>query len=149
MTSATQSASSLIAGLIFGVGLTISGMTRPDKVLAFLDVTGAWDPSLAFVMGGALVLYALLYPLVRKRAQPIAARSFKIPAHAAIDGRLIAGAALFGVGWGLGGLCPGPALTSAGHGLINLTAALVFIPMMALGMVGFHKLDAALSSRET
>jgi hypothetical protein len=141
-----QIAFSLIAGLIFGAGLTISGMTQPDKVLAFLDVTGAWDPSLAFVMGGALALHALLYPLVRKRAHPIAAISFQVPQRSDITGRLVAGAALFGIGWGIGGFCPGPALTSIGPGLVNLTSVLVFIPMMILGMVGFNNLDAALSA---
>lgn len=141
-----QTAFSLIAGLIFGVGLAISGMTQPDKVLAFLDVTGAWDPSLAFVMGGALGLHALFYPLVRKRTTPIAAITFQVPTRSDITGRLIAGAALFGVGWGLGGFCPGPALTSAGPGLVNLTSVLVFLPMMLLGMITFNKLDAKLSA---
>lgn len=144
-----QIASSLVAGLIFGAGLTLSGMTQPDKVLAFLDVTGSWDPSLAFVMGGALALHAILYPLVRKRSRPIAAISFQVPQRSDITGRLIAGAALFGIGWGLGGFCPGPALTSAADGLLNLTSVLVFIPMMLLGMIGFNKIDAALSANKT
>lgn len=144
-----QMAFSLIAGLIFGVGLAISGMTQPDKVLAFLDVTGAWDPSLAFVMGGALGLHAIFYPMIRKRPRPIAAIKFQVPQRSDITGRLIAGAALFGIGWGLGGFCPGPALTSAPSGLMDLTSVLVFIPTMLLGMIGFNKIDAALTASKS
>lgn len=100
----------LLCGLMFGVGLLISGMTNPAKVQGFLDFAGIWDPTLAFVMGGALAVNAGGYALTRRRAQPLFADAFALPADRAIDAQLVGGAALFGVGWGLVGLCPGPAL---------------------------------------
>ena len=131
-----QSLSALVVGLIFGVGLVISGMTSPDKVVGFLDIFGAWDPSLAFVMGGALLTYAPVRLLVLKRSGPVLAPAFDEPTSRSIDTRLIGGAALFGVGWGLAGFCPGPGIVS----LATVTQpALVFVGCMAAGMVA-HRL---------
>jgi uncharacterized protein len=102
-----------LAGGVFGVGLVISGMTQPPKVIAFLDIlSGRWDPSLALVMAGAIGVHALAYRLVRKRGAPLLAPTFAVPGRRDIDLKLVAGGALFGVGWGLGGYCPGPALVS-------------------------------------
>lgn len=133
----TVAASMLIAGALFGVGLTVSGMTQPAKVIGFLDVGGDWDPSLAFVMLGAVGVYAAAYHKVAmKMARPAYATRFDIPKLTAIDGPLLAGAALFGIGWGLGGLCPGPALVAFGA---DVHAALWFVPAMVLGMLA-HQL---------
>ncbi len=126
-------------GLIFALGLGLGGMTQPSKVIGFLDFTGAWDPSLAFVMGGALATHTLLRRLIVARPEPLLALSFAMPAKTDIDGRLIAGAAIFGAGWGLAGLCPGPAIVAAGGGA---SAALVFVPAMLAGMVLHEVLTA-------
>ena len=99
-----------VCGLVFGAGLLVSGMTNPQKVLGFLDFSGTWDPTLAFVMGGALAVNGAAFAWTRRRAKPLLAEAFALPTASAIDGRLLAGALLFGVGWGLVGLCPGPAL---------------------------------------
>jgi uncharacterized membrane protein YedE/YeeE len=109
--------SSLIAGLIFGLGLVISGMINPAKVQNFLDVTGSWDPSLAFVMGAALVVTGVGFALLRKSSRPLLAPSFQWPTRQDIDPRLVSGSALFGTGWGLAGFCPGPAISAAALGL--------------------------------
>ena len=101
-------------GLLFGAGLLLSGMTDPARVIAFLDVAGAWNPSLAFVMGGAIVSAAPLFAWGRSRARPLTAEAFEAPGNPRVDSRLLAGAAIFGVGWGLAGLCPGPALVNVG-----------------------------------
>lgn len=108
--------SALIAGLIFGLGLTISEMVNPAKVLAFLDVFGDWDPSLAFVMGAALVVTAIGYRLAWRRPAPVFADRFQLPGNRAIDPKLAIGSVLFGAGWGLVGLCPGPALAAVTFG---------------------------------
>ena len=100
------------AGFVFGTGLWVSGMANPRKVLGFLDVTGAWDPSLMLVMGGALAVVLLGYRSVLKRPEPMFARRFYIPARNDVDLRLLAGSAIFGAGWGIAGYCPGPALTA-------------------------------------
>jgi len=103
----------LIAGLIFGLGLVVSGMSNPAKVLNFLDIAGAWDPSLVFVMGGALMVTFAGYRLVQRRSAPLFARAFSLPTKRDVDARLLFGAALFGMGWGVAGYCPGPAITSS------------------------------------
>lgn len=121
-----------VCGVVFALGLGLGGMTQPSKVVAFLDITGAWDPSLAFVMGGALATHALLRRWIVARPAPLLASSFVVPASAGIDGRLLWGAAIFGVGWGLAGFCPGPAVVAAGGGA---TAALIFVPAMLAGML--------------
>jgi len=103
-----------IAGLLFAVGLVVAGMTQPAKVVHFLDFSGDWDPSLAFVMGGAISVHAVSYHFIMKRKSPVFSGQFLVPTRQDIDVPLVAGAALFGIGWGLGGYCPGPALTSLG-----------------------------------
>jgi uncharacterized membrane protein YedE/YeeE len=125
----------LVSGLLFGLGLTVSGMVNPAKVLGFLDIAGDWDPSLAFVMGGAIPVAALGYAIARRRGKPVCAPAFALPTRTSIDTRLCLGAILFGVGWGLGGYCPGPALASLSFGG---TKALVFVASMLAGMVLFH-----------
>ena len=123
-----QILSALAAGLIFGLGLCVAGMVDPAKVLAFLDLAGAWDPSLAFVMGGAVAVVAIGYPLVLKRAAPVCADRFQVPSSRIIDMPLMAGSVLFGMGWGLAGLCPGPAiadLTIGGSTILVYLAAMI------------------------
>ena len=123
------------AGALFAVGLAISGMTLPSKVTGFLDVAGAWDASLAFVMVGAIAVHFVAQRLVRKRSAPLFDTKFHLPTRKDIDGRLVAGAALFGIGWGLGGYCPGPGLVSAASGA---PAAIVFVVGMTIGMLAEH-----------
>jgi uncharacterized membrane protein YedE/YeeE len=125
----------LAAGLLFGLGLGISGMTRPSKVLAFLDVAGAWDPSLAFVMIGAIAVHMVAAMVARRRTSPLAGGTFHFTKLTAVDAPLLIGSLLFGIGWGLGGFCPGPALTSAASGN---ALAIVFVVTMAAGMVARH-----------
>ncbi len=127
--------SALAAGALFGVGLAISGMTLPAKVTGFLDVAGAWDASLAFVMAGAIAVHFVAQRLIRKRSAPLFDVKFHLPTRKDVDVKLILGAALFGVGWGLGGFCPGPGLVSAASGS---PAALVFVVGMTLGMLAEH-----------
>ena len=124
------------SGALFGVGLLISGMTKPSKVVGFLDVLGAWDPSLAFVIGGAVAVYAVLFRLTRGRREPWFDVKFHLPTRSDIDLPLIAGAALFGVGWGLGGLCPGPGLVAAASGSLP---AIAFVAAMLVGMLLQHR----------
>ena len=121
----------LLAGLLFGVGLVVSGMSDPAKVLNFLDVLGAWDPSLAFVLGGASTTAWLGYRLVRRRERPVVLDGFQIPTRSDVDARLVGGAAVFGVGWGIGGFCPGPAWTAL---TLAAPGTLVFLPSMLVGM---------------
>ena len=102
----------LLAGLVFGLGLVISQMVNPAKVIAFLDLFGNWDPSLAFVMGAALIVTAIGYRLVWRRPRPVLAERFQVPGNRKLDARLAIGALLFGLGWGLVGLCPGPAIAA-------------------------------------
>ena len=120
-----------IAGSIFGIGLIISGMADPAKVLNFLDIFGAWDPSLAFVMGGASVTAFLGYRLVWRQSAPILSSRFDLPENGAINAPLLTGAAIFGIGWGLGGFCPGPAWTAL---LIGAPGTLIFLPAMLIGI---------------
>ena len=124
----------LVAGLLFGMGLILSGMTDPSKVLGFLDLTGNWDPSLAFVMGGALLVGSLAFPLAAKRAESILGDPMRLPTATQIDRRLVLGGLTFGAGWGLAGYCPGPALASLVQG--GVKPLLFFIAMLA-GMALF------------
>lgn len=119
-----------IAGVLFGGGLAISGMTNPDKVLNFLDVTGAWDPSLALVMAAALAVAAPGFAWLRRRGCTLDAQPLPAPPGRNIDARLLGGSALFGIGWGLAGYCPGPALANLAHGM---TEAVVFVVAMLAG----------------
>lgn len=118
----------LAAGLVFGLGLIVSGLANPAKVQGFLDIAGAWDPSLAFTMGGAVVVTAIGYTLAFRRSRPFFADRFHVPTAKDIDAPLVTGAALFGVGWGLAGYCPGPAivaLTFANPGTIAFVIAML------------------------
>jgi uncharacterized membrane protein YedE/YeeE len=127
-----------LAGLLFAVGLAIAGMTIPANVIGFLDVAGAWDPSLAFVMMGAIAVYATAYRLSHRMARPVLARAFAVVPAARIDRRLLVGSALFGVGWGLAGYCPGPALVSAATGAAS---TLGFVVAMLAGFWVTRMLD--------
>ena len=122
----------LFAGVLFGLGLAISGMMNPAKVVGFLDVAGGWDPTLAFVMGGALLVAIPAFRLILGRPRPILVDRFALPTKSALDGRLIGGAALFGVGWGLSGFCPGPAVAAL---VTGLTPVFAFVAAMIAGMV--------------
>lgn len=125
-----------IAGALFGAGLLLGGMTQPAKVVAFLDPTRGWDPSLAFVMGGAMVVYASAHHAIRRwRRSPWLDTRFHLPTRRDIDITLIVGAAIFGVGWGLAGLCPGPGLVGAAAGS---QTALMFVAAMLVGMLAQH-----------
>ena len=135
-----KTASAFAVGLLFGLGLLVSGMADPAKVLAFLDVTGRWDPSLAFVMAGAVAVSATGYLVARRRGRPLLASRLEIPNRRNLDPRLIAGAAVFGIGWGLAGLCPGPALTLL---TVAPAQAVTFVVAMVVGMLAFHLLPAA------
>lgn len=119
-------------GALFAVGLAISGMTKPSKVAGFLDLAGAWDASLAFVMMGAIAVHFVAFRIVMRRPSPLFDVKFHLPSRKDLDLRLILGAALFGVGWALGGFCPGPGLVSAGSGSLS---AVVFVAGMTLGML--------------
>ncbi|XGA79178.1 YeeE/YedE family protein [Halomonas sp. CH40] len=114
-----------VAGLLFGLGLAISGMTDPARVLGFLDIAGAWDPTLMFVLGGAVVTSFVGYRLVFKQNAPLLGERFQLPTRQDLDSKLLGGAALFGIGWGLSGYCPGPAIASIGGISLPLAAMLV------------------------
>ncbi len=122
-----------LAGVLFAVGLAVAGMTQPDKIMGFLDVFGAWDPSLLFVMGGAVVLNFFLFRWILRRPNPLFASTFHVPTLRHLDARLIGGAALFGAGWGLAGYCPGPGVAS----LATLsTESFLFVGAMLVGILG-------------
>ncbi len=124
---------SFAVGLIFGLGLIISGMSNPDKVLGFLDLAGSWDPSLIFVMAGAIALSALAFRLARNRSTSLLGQPMQMPTARQIDRRLVVGSVLFGLGWGLAGICPGPALVLLGAGAMKgLVFALALLAGMAL-----------------
>ncbi|HET9956839.1 MAG TPA: DUF6691 family protein [Polyangiaceae bacterium] len=129
------------SGLVFGAGLVLGGMTDPNKVLGFLDVTGDFNPTLLFVMAGAVSVHALAYRVVRKRQTPWLAPKFVLPTRRDIDWKLIVGSALFGLGWGLAGYCPGPALVSLGSG----SSAWVFVLSMALGSYAAARFESWLA----
>lgn len=135
-----KTASAFAVGLLFGLGLLVSGMADPAKVLAFLDVTGRWDPSVALVMAGAVAVSATGYLVARRRGRPLLASGLEIPTRRDLDPRLIAGAAVFGIGWGLAGLCPGPALTLL---TVAPTQAVTFVVAMVAGMLMFRLLPSA------
>lgn len=122
----------LLVGLIFGAGLALSDMVNPARVLAFLDLFGNWDPTLAYVMGSALVPSAISYAIVRRMQRPLLAEEFRIPQNRVIEPQLLAGAAIFGVGWGLIGLCPGPAIAGLALGYWQ---AWLFVAAMLAGML--------------
>ena len=129
----------IFIGALFGAGLAIGGMLNPAKVAGFLDIFGFWDPSLAFVMGGGVVASFIGMRLVQRRRAPLFAGSFRLPDAADIDRHLVGGAVLFGVGWGLGGLCPGPAVSS----LVLVPGGVgLFVVMMLVGLIGGRVLMA-------
>jgi uncharacterized membrane protein YedE/YeeE len=121
----------LFSGTLFGLGLAISGMVDPAKVIGFLDIAGDWDPTLAFVMGGALLVTIPAFSLILNRLRPVLTDDFELPTKKDVDTRLLGGAALFGVGWGLSGFCPGPAVTALASGLAPVFA---FVAAMVAGM---------------
>ena len=121
----------LLAGAVFGIGLIVSGMADPAKVLGFLDLAGTWDPSLAFVMGGAILVGVVAFTFARKRTVSLLGLQMRMPTATQLDRRLIAGSLLFGIGWGIAGFCPGPALVALGMGEQK---AVVFVVSMLIGM---------------
>lgn len=125
---------SLLSGLVFGLGLIVSGMANPAKVLGFLDLAGAWDPSLALVMAGAIAVGIFAFLVAKKRTVSFIGAEMNLPTSTTIDRRLVIGSALFGIGWGVAGFCPGPGLVALGMGE---TKALVFVAAMLLGMAIF------------
>lgn len=136
--------SALFAGLVFGAGIAISGMANPAKVLSFFDVAGVWDPSLAFVMGGALIVTAIGYHVVLRLPQPLFDRTFHLPSARNIDPALIAGSAVFGVGWGITGFCPGGAIPALGLGEAD---ALLFVGSMLGGIAAARLARHAMAVR--
>lgn len=134
------------SGLVFGAGLLLSGMTRPAKIIAFLDPFGAWDPSLALVMAGAVSVYALGVRSAGHRPAPLAAPSFSALPVLRIDGPLVAGSAIFGVGWGLGGYCPGPGLVALGSGALGVSVFVAFMLLGSLGAASFASRQEARAS---
>ncbi len=135
-----RAAIALLAGAVFGAGVCISGMVRPSKVLGFLDVGGAWDASLALVMASAVALHAVAWAIVRARGDrpPPLGGTYPGPPSRVIDARLIGGSILFGVGWGLSGFCPGPAMVTV---VTGARASLVFVGAMALAMAAYQRID--------
>ncbi|MDR3436878.1 DUF6691 family protein [Telmatospirillum sp.] len=134
-----RAAVALLAGLLFGAGLALSGMINPAKVLGFLDIAGHWDPSLAGVMAAAIPVTALLYRLAGKRGSAVAGGPLPGPAKGIVDFRLVGGAAVFGLGWGLAGLCPGPAIAD----MVLDPRVMIFVVAMAVGMVVAKRLSGS------
>ena len=130
--------SEFVAGLVFGIGLIVSGMIDPGKVLGFLDLAGAWDPSLAFVMGGAILVGFFAFLIAKKRTVTVLGGALQLPKATTIDKRLVIGSLIFGIGWGLAGFCPGPALVTMAMGQ---SKALVFVVAMLAGMAIFEVLE--------
>jgi uncharacterized membrane protein YedE/YeeE len=135
--NAIRHAAAFAAGLVFGIGLLLAGMANPAKVQAFLDLAGAWDPSLAFVMAGAIAIGALAFALAERRATSVLGEPMRLPVRRDIDRRLVLGSVAFGVGWGLAGICPGPALVLLGA---NAGDAGAFVVAMLVGMAAFERL---------
>lgn len=136
----------LLAGAVFGIGLIVSGMANPQKVLGFLDLAGAWDPSLAFVMAGATLVGAPAFALARRRSTSLLGLPMRLPDTGGIDRRLLGGSLVFGIGWGIAGFCPGPALVALGMGEPK---ALVFVAAMLCGMGLFELLERRGAARRT
>lgn len=132
------SLASLLSGLVFGLGLIVSGMANPAKVLGFLDIAGAWDPSLALVMAGAILVGLFAFTIARKRALSFLGFTMKLPTSTRVDKRLVLGGLTFGVGWGIAGFCPGPGLVALGAGEAK---AAVFVAAMVAGMALFEVLE--------
>ena len=132
-------AASVVAGLVFGIGLIVAGMANPAKVLGFLDLAGAWDPSLAFVMAGAIAVGAVAYAFMRRRTRTLLGAPVQLPIARSIDRRLVLGSLVFGAGWGLAGICPGPALVLAGYGALK---GMVFVAAMLAGNALFEVLES-------
>ena len=139
-----QTVMALIAGLVFGIGLIVSGMTNPAKVTGFLDLAGAWDPSLAFVMGGAILVGVVAFGIARRRDRSLLGAPMRLPAAANIDRRLVLGSLAFGTGWGLAGYCPGPALASLATGGVE---PMIFTLAMLAGMALFEVLERVSAAR--
>ncbi len=137
----------LAVGFIFALGLGLSGMTRPQKVIGFLDVFGNWDPSLIFVMAGAIVVHFVTYKKIRKRASPLFSGDWHVPTKRELTPALILGSFLFGVGWALGGFCPGPAVTSLASASLDPTPV-IFVLSMLVGMVLFKFVDSKIKFRK-
>ena len=135
-----------IVGLVFGIGLIVSGMTDPSKVLGFLDLAGEWDPSLAFVMGGAILVGLLAFRVAGRRERSLLGEPMRLPTATRIDRRLVLGSLAFGTGWGLAGYCPGPALASLATGGVK---PLIFTVAMLAGMSLFELLEWARATRST
>ncbi len=127
-----------VVGIAFALGLGIGGMTQPARVQAFLDVAGSWDPSLAFVMLGAVAVYGAAFPAVMRRGRPVFAETFGVPTRRDVDARLVGGALVFGMGWGLAGLCPGPAITALASGNPRV---MVFVGAMVAGIATHQFLE--------
>ena len=136
---------SLLAGLVFGVGLIISGMANPAKVLGFLDLTGAWDPSLALVMAGAIGVSFFAFLFAKGRTRSLLGADMKLPTGRSIDRRLVIGSTLFGIGWGVAGFCPGPGLVALGLGEVK---ALIFVAAMLAGMAAFELFEQRRSTAQ-
>lgn len=128
-----------LCGVLFALGLGVAGMTQPAKIIAFLDITGEWDPSLMFVMAGAVGVNMVLYRLALRKGRPVLDMEFTVPSRRQINGRLVGGSALFGIGWGLSGYCPGPAWVASATGWISV---LTFVGAMLIGMLLFQWLQA-------
>lgn len=129
----------LLTGLLFGLGLLLAGMATPSKVQGFLDISGVWDPSLAFVMGGGIGIAIIFFTAAKKRSQTLTTKeAMKLPTSNIIDRRLIIGSMAFGIGWGIAGICPGPALVALGAGS---TGAAIFVAAMLAGMFIFERLQ--------
>lgn len=135
-----------LSGLIFGIGISISGMANPAKVLNFFDFAGTWDPSLVFVMGGAVVVTFIGYRFVLKRPAPLMDAKFRLPTRSDLDLSLIGGSAMFGIGWGIAGFCPGGALPAIGTGRSEV---LIFVAALLAGIFAAKALQAALHARAT
>lgn len=138
-----QLLAAFIVGLVFGIGLIVAGMTDPAKVQAFLDLAGPWDPSLAFVMGGAILVGLLAFPYAEKRERALLGDAMRLPTATRIDRRLVVGGLSFGAGWGLAGFCPGPALASLASGRVEV---LLFTGAMLAGMGIFEILERRASA---